>query len=303
VKYAWWPGCVARGATPELYTSTVAVLKRLNSEFEEMQDFSCTGAGVLQERNLKLADTLNVRNFAIAEKLGLPIMTVCSTCQGVMAQAHFRVMKDRAYLKEINGVIAEEGLEYKGTTVIKHLLWILVEEVGVEELKKRFTRNLSCISVAPFYGCYLLRPTNALGYDEKPERAMELDRVIEATGARFVDFAGKKKCCGFPILLINQENSLKMVANHTGAAKDGGADAMVTPCPLCHLNLDGYQDKATKRNRPDHQKVNLPIIHFPQLVGLAMGIEPEELGFKKHMVSTKDLIATIRAKATPTAAR
>ena len=138
MKYAWWPGCVARGATPELYTSTVAVLKHLNIEVEEMHDFSCTGAGVLQERNLKLGDTLNVRNFAIAEKLGLPIMTICSTCQGVMAQAQYRVTKDPAYLKEINAVIAEEGLEYKGTTVIKHLLWILVEEFGVDELKKHF---------------------------------------------------------------------------------------------------------------------------------------------------------------------
>jgi succinate dehydrogenase / fumarate reductase cytochrome b subunit len=297
VKYAWWPGCVARGATPELYTSTVAVLKRLEIEVEEMHDFSCTGAGVLQERNRKLGDTLNVRNFAIAERLGLPIMTICSTCQGVMAQAHQRVMRDPGYLAEINGIIAEEGLTYRGTTVIKHLLWILVEELGVEELKKRFTRDLSCLSVAPFYGCYLLRPSDALGYDRVPARETALDRVIEATGARLIDFEGKRKCCGFPILLINQDNSLKMVANHTGAAKDGGADAMVTPCPLCHLNLDGYQDKAARKNRPDGRKVDLPIIHFPQLIGLAMGIEPHELGFRKHMVSTRDMLARLREQA------
>lgn len=300
MKYAWWPGCVARGATPELYVSTVAVLNKLGIEYQEMHDFSCTGAGVLQERNQKLGDTLNVRNFAIAEKLGLPIMTICSTCQGVMAQAHQRVMSKPEYLKEINAVIAEEGLEYKGTTVIKHLLWILVEEMGVDELKKHFTRDLSCLSVAPFYGCYLIRPTDALGFDKVPIRETSLEKVIEATGAKVIDFAGKKACCGFPILLINQENSLKMVANHTGTAKDGGADAMVTPCPLCHLNLDGYQGKAARKNRPDG-RIDLPIIHFPQLVGLAMGIEPKELGFQKHIVSTKDLLATYREKATATA--
>ena len=288
MKYAFWPGCVALGGTPELYQSTMLVLDRLGIEVVEMKNATCTGAGVLQERNRKLGDTLNVRTFAQAEEMGLPIMTICSTCQGVMSQAQHAVARDDGYLAEINDIIADEDLNYRGTTVTKHLLWILDEEYGIENLKARFVRDLSGVKLAPFYGCYLVRPSDALGFAEVPERETSLERVIEATGASVVDFRGSKACCGFPILLINQRNSLKMVATHTGTAKDLGADAMVTPCPLCHLNLDGYQGKAAKRNRSTGA-IDLPIIHLPQLLGLAMGFSPKELGLQKHLVSTKGL--------------
>lgn len=288
MKYAFWPGCVALGGAPELYQSTMLVLDRLDIEVVEMKNATCTGAGVLQERNRKLGDTLNVRTFAQAEELGLPIMTICSTCQGVMSQAQHAVARDDSYLAEINDTIADEDLHYRGTTVTKHLLWILVEEYGIDNLKARFVRDLSGLKLAPFYGCYILRPSDALGFAEVPERETSLEQVIEATGASVVDFKGSKACCGFPILLINERNSLKMVATHTGTAKDLGADAMVTPCPLCHLNLDGYQGKAAKRNRSTGA-IDLPIIHLPQLLGLAMGFSPKELGLQKHLVSTKRL--------------
>ncbi|MFW6195151.1 MAG: CoB--CoM heterodisulfide reductase iron-sulfur subunit B family protein [Chloroflexota bacterium] len=283
MKYAFYPGCVAKSGAPELFQSASAVIERLGIETVELESAACTGAGVLQERNEKLGDALNVRTFALAEQMGLPIMTICSTCQGVMSQAHKRVMRDPDYLAEINGILAEEGLEYKGTTVIKHLLRIMVEEIGVDRLQEMFTRELSGLKLAPFYGCYILRPSDALGFDEHPERQDSLERLIKATGAENVDFSGKTKCCGFPILLINQENSMKMVSQHTGDAKDLGADAMVTPCPLCHLNLDGYQPKAAK-NRPSG-KIDLPILHMPQMIGLAMGMQPKELGLQRHIIS------------------
>lgn len=299
MKYAFYPGCVARGGTPELLVSANAVMDRLGIEREELVSAACTGAGVLQERNQKLGDALNVRTFALAEKMGLPIMTICSTCQGVMSQANRRVLQDPEYLAEINIVLAEEGLEYKGTTVIKHLLWILVEEIGIEALQKTFTKELSGMKFAPFYGCYIVRPSDALGFDEHPERQTSLETLIESTGAVAVENSGKTKCCGLPILLINQNNALQMVSNHTGDAKDLGADAMVTPCPLCHLNLDGYQPKAAKRRASG--KIDLPILHLPQMLGLAMGMQPKELGLQRHIISTKDLIAkTAAAPPTPT---
>ena len=299
MKYAFYPGCVARGGTPELLVSANAVMDRLGIEREEIVSASCTGAGVLQERNQKLGDALNVRTFALAEQMGLPIMTICSTCQGVMSQANRRVLRDPEYLAEINTVLAEEGLEYKGTTVIKHLLWVLVEEIGIEELQKTFTKELSGLKFAPFYGCYIVRPSDALGFDEHPERQTSLERVIESTGAGAVEYDGKTKCCGLPILLINQGNALQMVSDHTGDAKDLGADAMVTPCPLCHLNLDGYQPKAAKR-RPGG-KIDLPILHLPQMLGLAMGMQPKELGLQRHIISTKELIG--KAAAAPATVR
>ena len=126
MKYACFPGCVSRGGCPELYPAAVSVCERLGIDIEVMEGASCTGAGVLQEKNQKLGDTLNARTFAMAEAMNLPIMTICSTCQGTMSQAHKRLADDASYMAEINEILAEEGLHYKGEVVVKHLLWILV---------------------------------------------------------------------------------------------------------------------------------------------------------------------------------
>lgn len=291
MKYAFYPGCVARGGAPELYDSAVAVMKRLGIEWEELTKAACTGAGLLQEKNRKLGDALNIRTLAMAEQKGLDVLVICSTCQGVMSQANHAVQRDPEYLAEINKVLADEGLEYKGTTQVKHLLWVAIEDIGVEKLKGTFTKQLDGVKLAPFYGCYMVRPSAALGFAANPDRDTSLETAIEAVGGEVFDFPGKTACCGFPILFINQRNSLRMVSNHTGAASDGGADAMVTPCPLCHLNLDGYQPKARKQNRGD--KADMPIIHLPQLLGLAMGMSEKELGLQRHIVSTKEIVRKV----------
>ncbi len=292
MKYALYPGCVARGACPELFAATLETCRRLGIDLdhETLQSASCTGAGVLQERNQKLGDALNARNFALAERAGLPIMTICSTCQGVMSQANKRLKDDPEYLAEINQDLAEEGLEYKGTADPRHLLWALFEDVGIDELRSMVVRPLSGFKFAPFYGCYIVRPSDALDFEMHPERQDSLERVIEAVGAEVVDFPGKTLCCGFPILTINQNNAMKMVANHTGDAKDLGADAMVTPCPLCHLNLDGYQPTAAAMRK---KQIDLPILHLPQMLGLALGIEPDAMRLSRHIVSTHRLLSAM----------
>ncbi len=287
-KYAFFPGCVSRGGCPELYPAAMQVCDRLGIELEEMVGASCTGAGVLQEKNQFLGDVLNARTFAMAEWSGLPIMTICSTCQGVMAQANKRLTDDPEYLAKVNAELADEYLEYKGTAVIKHMLWIILEDIGVETLKGHVRNPLSHLKVAPFYGCYILRPSDALGFKDQPGRETSLEELISALGGEVVDFAGKNRCCGFPILTINEANSLAMVGKHTSEAADLGADAMVTPCPLCHLNLDGYQPKAMSQSQ---RKINLPILHLPQLIGLAMGLDPDLLGLQRHIISADDVIA------------
>ena len=292
MKYAFYPGCVARGATPELFKSTIEICKILGMEldYEPMRTASCTGSGILQEKNLRLADTLNARNLALAERSGLTLLTICSTCQGVMSQANERLKADPEYLASINEDLAEEGLKYGGNAELKHLLWALIEDVGLEKLKSLVVNPLTGFKAAPFYGCYLVRPTSALEFEAHPEREDSLERVIEAVGATVVDFAGKTACCGFPILTINQKNSVKMVANHTLEAKDKGADAMVTPCPLCHLNLDGFQPQAAKMSaRP----IDMPILHLPQMLGLALGIAPKALRLNNHIMSTKKMLSEV----------
>ncbi len=288
MRYAFYPGCVSRGGCPELYPSAVTVAARLGLELEELSDVGCNGAGVLSR---EVSDPINARTFAKAEARGLStILTICSTCTGVMGQANLKFKEDPHHRERINReFLADEGLEYRGTVGVKHLLWILVEEYGLEGLKAAVKRPLRGLKVSPFYGCYIRRPDSII--EGKPARKQYLERVIETVGAEVVDFGGKGKCCGFPILTANETNSMAMVAAHTGEAKEKGADCMVTPCPLCHLNLDGAQPKAENLKG---QKIGLPILHLPQLIGLSLGFDPEELHLTRHIVQARAVSEKVR---------
>ncbi|MCH8990946.1 MAG: hypothetical protein IIA44_04235 [Acidobacteria bacterium] len=230
MKYAFFPGCVSRGGCPELYQAAHLICQRLGIELEEMPGASCTGAGVLQEKNEFLGDTLNARTFAMAEGLGLPIMTICSTCQGVMSQAIFRMRANPEYLARVNAQLAEENLEYKGTANPKHLLWILIEDVGLDTLTEAITRPLAGVRIAPFYGCYLVRPTDALDMEEHPERQSALETLIETLGATLVDFSGKTRCCGFPMRseLRRSTSSSSMDGRGTNPAISGPMRRSIT---------------------------------------------------------------------------
>ena len=293
MKYAFYPGCVSRGGCPELYPTSVKVAGKMGLELEELKDVACTGAGVLPQ---KISDPINARTFAKAERLGLPIMTICSTCQGVMSQANYRLKSDPQYREKINReYLSEEGIEYKGTTEVKHLLWILFEDYGIERLKPLIRRPLKGLRVSPFYGCFIRRPPEAITpTKELSRRKNYLDELIPILGAECVDFSGKGKCCGFPVLTANEESSLAMAGNHTSEAKEKGADCMLTPCPLCHLSLDGNQAKAEAQKG---KSIDLPIIHLPQFLGLAMGFSTSEMELKRHMVSTSAVEAKVNMLA------
>lgn len=291
MKYAFYPGCVSRGGCPELYPSAVKVAGRLGLELEELTDVGCNGAGVLSRQ---VSDPINARTFAKAEQQGLStVLTICSTCTGVMGQANIKLREDPAHRDRINReFLADEGLEYRGSVTVKHLLWILHEEYGLERLKTAVRRPLRGLKVSPFYGCYIRRPDAIV--EGKPQRKQYLERVIEAVGAEVVDFSGKGKCCGFPILTANETNSMAMVAAHTGEAKGKGADCMVTPCPLCHLNLDGGQPRAEAQKG---EPIGLPILHLPQLIGLSVGFSPEDLHLKRHIVPAATVVEKVQLLA------
>ena len=287
MKLAYWPGCVSRGFTPELHGSTALVADRLGIELVELDRANCCGAGVIAEHNQELADTLNARTFALAQQTGLAMMNICSTCQGAQSECQQRLDADSAYRAHINEALSGEGLEYVRDSdgwTNKNFLWVLVEEYGLDRLKEKVTRPLSGLRVGPFYGCYVIRPKHRLGYEEHPARDLYLERLIEALGGEVVDYDGARKCCGFPIVTMNRDTSLRQAGTHVGDALDEGADCLVTPCPLCHLNLDMQQPEAAKLV---NRELGLAILHLPQLVGLALGYEPKELGMNKHIASTE----------------
>jgi succinate dehydrogenase / fumarate reductase cytochrome b subunit len=290
MKLAYWPGCVSRGFTPELHGSMELVAPKLDLELVELDRANCCGAGVIAEHNQELADTLNARTFALAQEVegAAGMMNICSTCQGAQSECQERLDASSDYRAGVNKHLEPENLQYErnGTWWNKNFLWLLVEEIGLDALRSRVVRPLDGLRVGPFYGCYIVRPTARLGFDEFPDRDKYMQQVIEALGATPVEYAGMHKCCGFPVITMNRTTSLRQAGRHMADAIDAGADCVVTPCPLCHLNLDMQQPEAAKFVERD---LGMPILHLPQLVGLALGFEPKELSMNKHVVKTGDV--------------
>ena len=293
MKYAYFPGCVGQDSCSELDVSTKLIAKELGIDIVELEDATCCGAGFVQDVDYDLATVLNARTFAMAEKLGLDILTVCSTCQFNLDRTNKELKEDPAKLAEVNKMLAEIGLRYGGKVEIKHILWVLVNEVGLANLQRRVKVDLSDLNIASFYGCQLIRPGYLHGYDD-PDRPDYFERLIAALGGKPVDYEGRKKCCGFPITFVNEDASMRMNAANMLEAKAHGADLMATSCPLCHINLDMYQSRAEKVSGT---RIELPVLHLPQLVGLAIGIAPERLRLKRHLVSPKRVLERTAPKS------
>ena len=293
MKVAFYPGCVSKGACPELYVSAKAIAEPLGLDLHELTEAPCTGAGVLSEQNPALADALNGLTLAMAENIGADLMTICSTCQGVLSGVNYHLKHDSKRREAVNETLEEQGLMYGGRAKVKHLLWMLFEDIGVERLRRAIKRQLTGLKIAPFYGCYILRPAEALGLRERPERKTYLEQLIALLGAEPVEYRGATKCCGFPMITMNRDASLAMAGNHIIEAKEKGADLLVTPCPLCHLNLDGQQPDAAAVIK---REIGVPIFHLPQLLGLAFGLTPEELRLNRHVVPTAAALQKIELK-------
>jgi succinate dehydrogenase cytochrome b subunit len=290
MRVAYWPGCVSRGFTPELHGSMAKVAPLLDIELVELDRACCTGAGVIAEHNQELADTLNARTFALAQRVdGAELMmNICSTCQGAQSECQERLDANADYRAHVNETLSAEDLSYEKGLTNKNFLWLLVEEIGLDELRARVARPLTDLKVGPFYGCYIVRPIDRLGIDAVQQpRDTYLAQVIEALGGTVIEYAGSHKCCGFPIITMNKDASLKQAGRHLGDAVDADADCLVTPCPLCHLNLDLQQPLA---ERIVGRELNMPVLHLPQLVGLALGLEPKELGMQRHVVKPATVI-------------
>lgn len=296
LRYAYFPGCVAQGACKELHLSTTAISKALEIELIELKKAACCGSGTYKEDSQLLEDTVNARNIALAESLNLPLLTHCSTCQGVIGHVDERLKEAKEnnpdYIQKVNGFLEKESCSpYQGTTEVKHILWALVGDYGLDALKAKVKRKLTGLNCAAFYGCYLLRAQKTLPYDD-PFNPQSMENVFTALGANPVYYDGRIQCCGWPLSSYATDKSFQMAGKHLLDAIANGADCIVTPCPLCHLNLDSRQPEVANFLE---KKLNIPVLHLPQLVGLALGIEPKQLGLHNHVVSTKTIFQKIKS--------
>jgi succinate dehydrogenase / fumarate reductase cytochrome b subunit len=281
MKWAYYPGCSARSTCAELNEATHGVAGKLGVELVQLESATCTGARELRALDPIGFYTLNVRILALAEKLGLPLLTICNTCTLNVLDAHAAFVDDRKLAEGINAQLSQEGLQYSGRTRISHFLWMLFENIGEEELQSHVVRPLTDLTVAAFYGCHITRPPNRYGFVDSRNN-VALERLAVILGCKPIDYSGRMECCGFHTAAHDERISVKLSGNHIRSAKENGAQAMVTPCPLCHTVLDGFQHEI--ENDLD-TKLDMPVLHLPQLVGLALGMTPEELGIDHHLVA------------------
>jgi succinate dehydrogenase / fumarate reductase, cytochrome b subunit len=284
-RVAYYKGCLASLSAKELDISTKALAPRVGLELVELESVTCCGAGDIHEAEPDYYIHLNARILAYAEATGCDtLMTVCNVCTLNLRQANHALQGDEALLKRVNENLERVGVPpYSGTVEVRHLLWEIAEGPGYELLQQAAHKGLKGLKVAPFYGCQILRPSKIQGFED-PDRPWSLEKIITACGGEPVDYPAKIKCCGFPIIAAREETAMGELIQPVSQAIEAGADVMVTPCPLCHLSLDAWQQKLEASTG---KSFGLPILHLSQLVGVAAGLEESELKFKRHIVDPR----------------
>ena len=281
MKFAYYPGCSARSTCAELNVATHRVAVKLGLHLLQLESATCTGARELRAIDPTGFYALNVRILAMAERERLPLMTICNTCTLNLLDAHAAFVSDSELAHAVNARLAEEGLFYSGRTKISHFLWVLYEDIGEVRLRELVVNPLTDLTVAAFYGCHITRPPGRYGFVDS-RNSIALERLAEILGCRPIDYSGRTECCGFHTAAHDEKVAIKLTGQHILSAKAGGAKTMVTPCPLCHTVLDGFQREIEKDLGQD---LDMPVLHLPQLVGLALGLSPEELNIDRHIVS------------------
>jgi len=281
MKFAYYPGCSARSTCAELNVATHRVAQRLGLDLLQLESATCTGARELRAIDPLSFYTLNVRILALAEREGLPLMTICNTCTLNLLDAHAAVCDDAQLLKTVNEELRAEGLQYNRSTRISHFLWVLYEDIGEEKLSSLVTKPLKGLTVAAFYGCHITRPPARYGFVDSRNNAA-LEKLATLLGCEPIDYSGRTECCGFHTAAHDERIAIKLTGQHILSAKQNGAKTMVTPCPLCHTVLDSFQKEIEK---DIGQELDVPVLHLPQLVGLALGLSHDELNIDRHMIS------------------
>jgi heterodisulfide reductase subunit B len=286
MKYSYYPGCTLHASNKEYDMSTKAVCQKLGMELIELEDWNCCGALGAFSYNYFLSVALPARNLALVERTNLKLVAPCNACFHNLAKANKMLKENEDLMKRVNDVMDSP---YGGKAEIRHLLDIIVNEVGLETVAKNVTKPLKGLKVVPYYGCLIVRPTEVAKFDDQ-ENPQSLDNLLKALGAEVLPFSMKVKCCGASLVVGDEELAFQLTKKILEAAKDVGANCVAVTCPLCSTNLDAYQSKIESRY---NVKLGLPVLYFTQIMGLAMGINPKELGLGKNMVPTDKIVELV----------
>ena len=279
-KLTYFPGCSAHGTSEEFDHTLKLVMKTLDVQMEEIPDWNCCGATSAHVMTENLALALPMRNLVLAEKLENKTMGIaCASCYSRMKGTKKHLDENPELARRINSTVIDEG-EYKGSIDVKSMLQYCFEEIGLETIKSKVKKSLSGLKVACYYGCLLTRPKDVTQFDS-PEYPMSMDLLMEALGAKAMDFDYKTECCGASFSISNTEVVESLSGKILEVAKESGAHLIVVACPLCQSNLDMRQPDIEKHTGKTY---DLPVMYFTQLMALAFGFPEKELKFPKHIV-------------------
>jgi heterodisulfide reductase subunit B len=258
----------------------------------EMPEFNCCGFPVAPV-NFDLALSLAARNLCLAEQRNMNILTLCNGCFSTLNEANNMLKEDKMLRDRVNGYLQQVNMEFKGTASVKHLVHVLAEDVGQEKLKEHVKTPLTGLRVAQHTGCHLLRPAKRVGHGDNPEDPKVLKNLIGLTGAECLDYMDETECCGNTIVGVNEEVPFQMAKEKLDHVKAVGAQALVTVCPSCHMMYDFSQPRIEKAFNVSY---GLPVLHYTQLLGLAMGFKPEELGLDELRVKPTLLLSQMQTR-------
>lgn len=289
-QYAFYPGCAVHSSSTEYGDSCKAISKVLDVELVEIAGWNCCGAidAVYSYKPL-YSVALAARNLSLAERMQMEIVTLCSACYYTLSRTNKLLQEDSGMKSKVEEALSSAQLNYEGGVKVRHFLEVLLSDVGLEKIGEKVKIPLTNLNVASYYGCYLVRPRELTNFDDS-EHPTRLDELVETLGASKVEYYGKTRCCGASLGITDEEVMLELSKIILLNAKEAGASCMVTACPLCHFNLDAKQKDIEAKF---DLEIDLPILHFTQLIGLAFGLEPKELGLHKNVVSPKKILPQI----------
>ncbi|MEM2129471.1 MAG: CoB--CoM heterodisulfide reductase iron-sulfur subunit B family protein [Candidatus Bathyarchaeia archaeon] len=288
-SYSLFLGCTIPARLPNYEVSARKALSRLDIDLVDLEGMTCCAPPPVQSLDLETSLAIAAYNICLSEEADLDMITLCSGCFESLTVANETLKQNETLKAKVNGILAEAGKEFKGSIEVKHYLQVLSEEVGKEKIKANIARKMGNLKVASFSGCHLLRPSKILKFDDT-EHPHAYDELIEALGAKSIWYRNKQKCCGGLLRGYADDIALAIAREKIINASKAGADCIVTICPFCYLTLDLGQVLMKSTYQEEH---NLPILHYSELLSLALGVDVKELALEFHKIKIDSILNKI----------